>query len=357
MHAADYGIGVSHTFHVNDGTDHSNSFTLTWVDTTVPPPPPDTGSSIGSHVGAISMPLEQVQGVSDDWINAQADALADLGVGWQRGDYPAYLTEASEGVFTYTDADRWVVAALARGIKPLPILYMLPSWMNGSGNDKTPPIDDTDYATWAAAACDHLWGLGVRHVELWNEQNLAGFWNASAHTDSGFRVKYVNMAIEATTAIKAVTPRHDRHQRRCVNSRHTIWNDLGTPNPPGKGALSTIQRYAELGLFEHVDAVGWHPYIEDDGVCEDHGMAGRRGAYRVCRRRSTSSTSALRGSDAHTVDDRVRVLPVVRQWFRERAGHARAQCLRGVHAGRLHARHPGSARSVLLVLCRGPNDG
>lgn len=235
-----------------------------------PPPVPVGGTSIGSVVGGVSMPLEQVQGsVTDAFLDAQADALVALGAGWQRGDYPAYLTEATEGTFTYTSADRWVTRALSRGLKPLPILYMLPSWMNGSGNDKTPPLDDADYATWCATVCTHLWGLGVRHVELWNEQNLAGFWNAP-HTDSGFRVKYVSMAIAATVAIKAATPGMTVISGG-VSTSDTIWDALGTPNPPGKGALSTLQRYGELGLFEHVDAVGWHPYIEDDGVCEDHG--------------------------------------------------------------------------------------
>ena len=268
--ADDFTSGTNHSYHVvNPDLAVSNDFTLHWVDE-IPDVPPFEGDTLGLTFGAISMPLEQVQGVSDGWISDQADALADLGVGWQRGDYPASMTNPSPGTYDFDDADRWVIAALDRGIKPLPILYQLPSWMNGSGNDKTPPLDNTDYATWCAAACDHLWGLGVRAVELWNEQNLAGFWNSPSNSDADTRQRYVTMIQEAYPAIKAVTPDMVVVSGG-LSTADSCWNDTNSPNPPGHGALSTIQRYGELGLFDYIDALGWHPYLDDDRPCEDVG--------------------------------------------------------------------------------------
>lgn len=266
--------GVSETYHLVlppiGYPTPTGSFTLHWVDSSPTPPPPLGGATIGLAVGGISMPLEQVQGVSDSWISLQADKLADLGVGWQRGDYPASMTEPSAGMYMWTDADRWVIAALARGIKPLPILYQLPTWMNGSSNDKTPPTSNSTYATWCAQACTHLWGLGVRAVELWNEQNLAGFWNVSSTSDIDFRVRYANMIKTAYPAIKAATP-DMVVVLGGVSTADTCFQDTGLPDPPGKGALSTLERYGQLGLYDNCDAVGWHPYLDDDLPCGDSG--------------------------------------------------------------------------------------
>jgi hypothetical protein len=223
-----------------------------------------TNVTLGQAFGAFSMPLEQVQGETSGNLDAQVAALADLGAGWQRGDYPIYQVSPTRGTFNYTASDQWIIRAVANNIKPVPILYMTPGWMNGGRGDKAPPVNNQDYADWCGTACQHLFSIGVRHVELWNEQNLGGFWDTGqAATDANTRQKYVAMAILAADKIHQLVP-----QMTVLSGGVSTADDLASiPNPPGHGCLATLYRYGELGLYQHVDAVAWHPYLDTDRPC------------------------------------------------------------------------------------------
>jgi hypothetical protein len=236
----------------------------------VPPDPTPTDQTLGQRMGAFSMPLEQVQNVSSSFINQQGDLLKDLGVGWWRGDYPVSMFNPSKGSYNWGAVDTWVKAALARGIKPLPIIYMLPAWMNGGGNDKNPPINDADYATAVTEAAKHLWGLGVTAIECWNEQNLSGFWTGTAATDDAYRGKYCRMMAATYPKVKAAVP-NIIVVSGGLSTADTVWEQTHQPDPPGCGALSTIKSYADKGLYSNCDAVGWHPYLDTDTACKDVG--------------------------------------------------------------------------------------
>jgi hypothetical protein len=228
-----------------------------------------TNVTLGQAFGGFSMPLEQVQGsVSDATLDTQATTIADIGAGYIRGDYPAYLTEPTQGNFNFTSADRWIVNALSHGLKPVPVCYMLPGWMNGASDDKTPPTNNALYGDWCAAVAQHLWSLGVKHMELWNEQNLSGFWAGQPATDAAYRQKYAAMLADAYPKIKAVAPGMTVISGG-VSTADTVFQ-AGVA-PQNRGALSTLQRYGELGLYSHCDAVAWHPYLDSDRPCVDVG--------------------------------------------------------------------------------------
>lgn len=229
-----------------------------------PPPPPPTGTTLGKRWGAFSMPLEQVQN-NAGLVTQQADYLKDLGVGWWRGDYPPAMYNPAKGSYNWGAVDVWVTAALQRGIQPLPILYILPGWMNGGGNDKKPPINDADYAQSVAEAAKHLASLGCNQVELWNEQNLGGFWSVSPVNDDTTRGKYTRMMSAAYPAIKAVAPK----TTVVLGGLSTADDMASNPTPPGHGMLATLSRYADLGTFKYCDAVAWHPYLDNDTPCKD----------------------------------------------------------------------------------------
>lgn len=240
---------------------------------TPPNPIPPTGNqTLGQRFGAFSMPLEQVQGVPQSFIDQQADLLKDLGVGWWRGDYPIRQVYPNKGgAYVWPDTDRWVKAALARGIKPLPILYMLPSHMVGTPyNDKNQPRDDNEWADVITECCKHLWSLGVTAVETWNEANLSGFWTNAPATDDAYRGKYARMMAAAYPKIKAAVPNMIVIVAG-LSTADTVWDATHQPNPPGCGALSTIKSYADKGLFSNCDALGWHPYLDTDYPCKDVG--------------------------------------------------------------------------------------
>jgi hypothetical protein len=249
--------------------------TLAGIDTgggTPEPPNPNPGPiTLGRHYGAFSMPLEQVQGVSVDFINKQADAMADLGVGWWRGDFPLYLWNPGKGQYNFGAADGWIKAGLARGIKPLPICYMLHDYLraNNSG-DKSPPNNDNDFAIALTEAAKYFKSIGVTAMEVWNEQNLNGFWTGTPATDDAYRGKFARMMAAAYPMIKNAVPEMIVVSGG-LSTADTVWESTHQPNPPGCGSLSTIQSYADKGLFHNCDAVGWHPYLDDDYACKDVG--------------------------------------------------------------------------------------
>jgi len=237
---------------------------------TPPPPPPATGTvpgptppedataTLGRRFGGFSMPLEQVQFLSDADIDRQADLLVELNAGWQRGDYMWSRTEPAPGVFTWDDQDRWITAAVARGIQPLPVLYFTPRWARPNGTtDKHVPTDLSAYGTWVGEACAHLWTIGVRHVELWNEQNLSGFFQPlSSDAD---RDAYIAMAEDAASKCKAVTPGMFVLAGGLSTSDTVFQKHGGSPN----GAFNTMAYYAAHGLYQYVDGQAWHPYLDD----------------------------------------------------------------------------------------------
>jgi hypothetical protein len=210
------------------------------------------------------MPLEQVQGLSTADIDHQADLIAELNGGWQRGDYQWSQTEPTKGVFRWDDQDRWIKAALARNIQPLPILYFTPAWDRPAGStDKHIPNDLSDYGTWVGKACEHLWSLGVRHVELWNEQNLSGFFQPlSSDAD---RDNYITMAKDAATKCKAVTPGMFVLAGGLSTADTVFQQHGGQPN----GAFNTMAYYAAHGLYQYVDGQAWHPYLDGYRPGED----------------------------------------------------------------------------------------
>lgn len=245
---------------VNGNTVNGASVALGTGDGSIP-----TNVTLGQAFGGFSMPLEQVQGaVSDSALDSQAGFIQGIGAGWCRGDYPASLTEPTRGNYNFTSADRWVIAAINHGLKPVPVLYQLPSWMNGSGNDKVPPINNADYGDWCAAAAAHLWTLGVRHVELWNEQNLNTFWAGQPTTTAAYAGKYVAMIKDAYPKIKALVP-----------GMTVLTGGISTADTvhggAAFGALNTLQDYANLDLYKFCDGVAWHPYLDTDRPCEDLG--------------------------------------------------------------------------------------
>jgi hypothetical protein len=241
-------------------------------------PPPVTGTqTLGQRFGAFSMPLEQVQGVTQAFIDQQADLIKE------------------SGAYQWADTDRWVLAALKRGIKPLPILYMLPAHMVGTPyNDKNQPTNDSEWADVITECCKHLWSLGVTAVETWNEANLSGFWTNAASTDDAYRGKYTRMMKAAYPKIKAAVPNMVVIVAG-LSTADTVWGATQQPNPPGCGALSTIKSYADKGMFSNCDALGrrrWTsstlPPLAGASVCGPPRQAARGRRWAEVKARSHS---------------------------------------------------------------------
>jgi polysaccharide biosynthesis protein PslG len=82
--------------------------------------------------------------------------------------------------------DRVIRGARARGLRVLAVLSYSPDWARPPGTGPLhQPSNLRALARFARAAAGRYRGLGVRHWEIWNEPNLADFWqprpNAAAY--------------------------------------------------------------------------------------------------------------------------------------------------------------------------------
>ncbi len=228
--------------------------------TTVPPTTTLPAQTVGQRFGGVSEPLARTS-VARSELDREALELKNLGMSWHRFDYTWYTSEPSHGTFTWSTVDQPVLADRAQGIQSLPILYMTPAWARGScGDDKCVPTTLTWYGDWVGQACAHLAPLGVTTVELWNEQNLAGFFHPLF--SNADRDKYVTMAKDATTKCKTAAPGM-KVLAGGISTADTVFQAGNGAPATGNGAFNTMDYYGRQGLYQVVDGQAWHPYLDD----------------------------------------------------------------------------------------------
>ncbi|NMC21821.1 MAG: hypothetical protein GYA33_15535, partial [Thermogutta sp.] len=174
------------------------------------------------------------------------EALAELGVKWARLQTGWARTETRPGVYDFAWLDAVVDAVSARGVQP---------WFNlGYGNRLyTPEAPDDSAVGWipifraeAMAAwlryvevCARHFRDRIRHWELWNEPNIAGFWKPNPPSAEAY-VRFVSQ----TAAVL----------RREIPDAVLIGGALA--GMPTDYLTSALQH----GLLDHVDKVSYHPY-------------------------------------------------------------------------------------------------
>lgn len=113
------------------------------------------------------------------------DMCTDLGVQWIRVDGNWLDLEPSSGSYAWSNMDRIVDEARARGLSVYITLAYTPSWVprvarartdTYPGNDE--PLASTEWTRFVEAAVAHYAARGVTHFGIWNEPNLDGFWEA-----------------------------------------------------------------------------------------------------------------------------------------------------------------------------------
>jgi hypothetical protein len=193
---------------------------------------------------------------------AQLDDYAAIGAQVVRFDLDWSAVEPTDGVLNWSRFDKIVNEIVARGLTPLPILHRVPTWARASITDGFGVTRQTNYpanmsrfATFCAAAVNRYKDR-VKHWEVWNEPNLAGFWlNPNVAT-------YTSMLIAAYPAIKAADPAAvvitaglaavPDDDGAAITSLH--------PYPLHKSAVGFIQGIYANGGKNYFDAIGFHPY-------------------------------------------------------------------------------------------------
>lgn len=156
---------------------------------------PKRAAAVGISPGA------GIRDLSDDELAADLDRMVELGVTWIRFDIDWSVIEDYRGQLEWESTDRVVRAAADRGLQVLGLLAYTPDWARpGDATDKHPPIELADFVRFATAAVDHYGGL-IAAWEIWNEPNVAAFWEPSPDPAG-----YGELLRASAEAIRAVDP-------------------------------------------------------------------------------------------------------------------------------------------------------
>jgi polysaccharide biosynthesis protein PslG len=136
---------------------------------------------------------------------AQLAAMKAIGITSVRVDANwAMVQPAGPLTFSWTRLDHVVSSARAAGMSVDLIVDGCPRWAalaNTSGDSSPQPASSAQYAIWAADVAKRYAPQGVHTFEIWNEPNIALFWQPKPDPSA-----YTADLVAAYSAIKAVDP-------------------------------------------------------------------------------------------------------------------------------------------------------
>lgn len=198
------------------------------------------GFTVGDHLATMSE-QELEESLAD---------MESLGVGWLRFDMAWDIAQPEQGdTFEWARSDRIVLAARKHNLKVLPILTFTPKWARQPeciDTFKCAPVDNADFARFAAEAARHYAPMGVQTWEIWTEPNTTFFWRPLPNAEV-----YVDLLKKSYTAIKQVDP------------QATVISAGLSPAENKKGSITQLDYFESMyryGAKDYMDAVGYHPY-------------------------------------------------------------------------------------------------
>ncbi len=166
------------------------------LDSDPPPMAPVATVELGLSPGAGIQDLDPAE------LERDLEIMADLGVTSLRLDVDWSRIESTRGRLDWEATDRVVEAAGRRGIAVHGLLVYTPAWARPPGtSDKHPPDDVLGFAGFARAATERYQPAGVGSWEVWNEPNVANFWEPGADPTS-----YARLLRATADAIRSVDP-------------------------------------------------------------------------------------------------------------------------------------------------------
>jgi GH35 family endo-1,4-beta-xylanase len=200
--------------------------------------------------------LVGVAGNAFPWESQWSDfgrLLQESQLGWARVELRWEQIQPRRGAWNYGDYDRLVNGYAARNVEQLGLLAYSVAWATGgAGNAPVfgPPTDLDAWETFVRTTVSryrdqiHAW-------EIWNEPDVALFWNGQ---DGGDPAGYLALLRRAYRAVKAADP----------NATVVTGGVTGTER--GTRFVSSL---LDLGGGDYVDALGFHGYLPNDGLDND----------------------------------------------------------------------------------------
>lgn len=249
--------------------------------TTIPPPTIPSGSGSLPGEALPSRPdrfgfseSSAIFAKSEAELARDFDGMAAIGVRWVRLDLQwAYVQEHGPDQWRWTKLDTAVRLARERELDVLALLAYTPGWARPSGTtDKHPPNDPDAFARYVREVARRYGPIGVRAFEIWNEPNIAAFWEPRPDPE-----RYTELLTRAAAAVRAeipdatvvtggLAPASDRSDGREIRDR------------------TFLQRIYAAGGGGAFDAVGLHPYTWPslpDHAADWNTMLGAESLHRV----------------------------------------------------------------------------
>ena len=200
------------------------------------------GEDIGVAGGAELMRLSDVD------LARELDSMRDAGVRWLRVGAEWSTVEEVEGQQDWSQTDRVVDAALARGMRVLGVVLSSPGWAvdPAHGDDQWAlPADPEVFGRFAGDAAAHYAGR-IAAWEIWNEPNIATFARPSPDV----------------AAYAAMISAAARHIRSRVQGATIITAGLAPAGDDEDSIAPTtfLEQLYRVGDRSAWDAVGMHPY-------------------------------------------------------------------------------------------------
>ena len=156
--------------------------------------------------------------------------MRQAGMGWVRSDFDWQSIERKKGEWDFSHFDKVVSACEAEGMQLLPILGYSVPWAN-------PAHEHLDaWEEYVRQVIGH-YGKRLPVVEVWNEENISGFWHNANPTN------YLTLLRRTYETVKGVDP----------SVRVAFGGTAGVPVP-------FIEEVYKLGGAKYFDIMNVHPY-------------------------------------------------------------------------------------------------
>jgi len=213
-----------------------------------------------------------------------------------RDDFSWASVEPEQGSFDWSSTDAIMTQAARHGLHVLMIADTSPAWASGGSTSQPdwywlPPRDPATYGAFAGRLAARYGAGGTfwkQHpqlpavlpagIELWNEENTAGFWGGQTPSPQ----VYTGMVKAAWTAIHRADPSMTVVTGGLAPAGG--YDDVTCDQKKGSGhdaqdwnGLNYLQAMYHYGAGGHFDAVGWHPYNFWTGA-----GAGQMLTYNLC---------------------------------------------------------------------------
>ncbi len=199
--------------------------------------------------------LSEVSGSDYRFVNVGADntitekdckIMSEAGIKHIRSAITWDSIEKEKGVYNFDAFDKRVAMAEKYGIKITALLAYGNSLYTGAGTSDKAGLDSDEEQ---AAFVEYVRKTIARYpnlyaVEIWNEPNSTGFWNASADD-------YMNLAKKTIAEI------------RKINSTIPIY--VGSIDISRSG-IAFMQKIIDSNLYQLADGISYHPYFHPGTV-------------------------------------------------------------------------------------------